>query len=126
MKVVALMASVFELLNDERICEKICQRLPYLFALAELEASRAGRVGMEIGTLREQILIALLIYKFGEEEVFDRLGRENYLHIPKRGTNPRGVEISRKAIARLITHPQTKGLAIKWHRPTADLKEGER
>ena len=203
------MASVFELLDDERICEKIRQRLPYLFVLAELEASRAGRVGMEIGTLREQILIALLIYKFGEEnvnldipitmpevdvmifgrplsiktvtakskvipavkvvwtvdwqrvqefvegyrpksdmllvmvrweseggfylvpesaqeEVFVRLGRENYLHIPKRGTNPRGVEISRKAIARLITHPQTKGLTIKWHRPTADLKEGER
>ncbi len=193
------MASIFDLLDDERICERIRKRLPRLFALAELEASRAGRVGMEVGTLREQILVALLIYKFGEEnlsldipitmsevdvmvfgrplsiktatakpgvvpavkvvwtvdwqkaqdfvegyrpksdmllvivrweskgglylvpqdaqeEVFDRLGRENYLHIPKRGTNPRGVEISRKAVAQLIRHHQTKGLEIEWHR----------
>lgn len=195
------MASVFDLLDDERICERIRQRLPYLFAMAELEASRAGRVGMEVGTLREQILVALLIYKFGEEnvsldipitmpevdvivfgrplsiktvtarpkvipavkvvwtvdwqkvqefvegyrpksdmllvivrwdseggfylvpqdtqeEVFDRLGRENYLRIPKHGTNPRGVEISRKAIAQLICHHQTRGLTIEWHRHT--------
>jgi hypothetical protein len=193
------MASVFDLLDDERICGRIRQRLPYLFALAELEASRAGRVGMEVGTLREQILVALLIYKFGEEnvsldipitmpevdvmvfgrplsiktvtakskvipavkvvwtvdwqkvrefvegyhpksdmllvvvrweseggfylipqvaqeQVFDQMGRESYLRIPKRGTNPRGVEISREAVAQLIRHHQTKGLTIKWHR----------
>lgn len=193
------MASVFDLLDDEQICDKIRQRLPYLFALAELEASRAGRVGMEVGTLREQILVALLVYKFGEEnvsldipitmpevdvmvfgrplsiktvtakskvvpavkvvwtvdwqkvqefvegyhpksdmllvivrweseggfylipqnaqkEVFDRMGRENYLRIPKRGTNPRGVEISREAIAQLICHHQTRGLTIEWRR----------
>lgn len=63
------MAHIFDLLDDEQICEKIRRKLPYLFALAELEASRAGKVGMEVGSLREQILVALLIYKFGEENV---------------------------------------------------------
>ncbi|MCS7263924.1 MAG: ThaI family type II restriction endonuclease [Armatimonadetes bacterium] len=204
----ALLTSVFDLLDDERICEKIRQRLPYLFTLAELEASRAGRVGMEVGTLREQILIALLIYKFGKEnvsldipitepevdvlvfnrplsiktvtakqstipavkvvwtvdwqkveefvkgyfprsdillvivrwgleggfylipqdvqrEVLERMGKENYLHIPRRGTNPRGVEIASKAVRQLIAHSETKAITIKWHRPENILK-GER
>jgi len=58
-----------ELFRDEALCEKIRRKLPFLFALAEQQASRAGRVGMEVGTLREQILIALLIYKFGEASV---------------------------------------------------------
>ena len=58
-----------ELFRDEALCEKIRRKLPFLFALAEQQASRAGRVGMEVGTLKEQILIALLIYKFGEASV---------------------------------------------------------
>jgi len=49
--------------------EKICKRLPYLFHLAELESSRAGKIGMEVGSLRERIIVALLVYKFGEDNV---------------------------------------------------------
>jgi hypothetical protein len=37
--------------------------------LAELESSRAGKIGMEVGSIREKIIIALLIYKFGAENV---------------------------------------------------------
>jgi len=51
------------------LIKKIQKRLPYLFQLAELEASRAGKVGMEVGSLREKILIALLIHKFGEKAI---------------------------------------------------------
>jgi hypothetical protein len=58
-----------EVFDDEALVRKIQRRLPYLFQLAELESSRAGRVGMEVGSLREQIIIALLIYKFGEENI---------------------------------------------------------
>jgi hypothetical protein len=60
------MTPLDELFSDEKLCYKIQQRLPFLFALAEQQASRGQRVGMEVGTLREQILVALLIYKFGE------------------------------------------------------------
>ena len=60
---------LIEIYQDRRIIERIRKKLPYLFSLAELEASRVGKIGMEVGSLREKILIALLIYKFGEENV---------------------------------------------------------
>jgi len=60
---------IIEIFEDEALIVKIQKRLPYLFELAELESSRAGKVGMEVGSLREKIIIALLIYKFGEKNV---------------------------------------------------------
>lgn len=36
---------LIELFNDKPIVEKIKRRLPYLFQLAELESSRAGKTG---------------------------------------------------------------------------------
>jgi hypothetical protein len=141
--------------------------------------SKSGKVGMEVGTLREQIIIALLIYKFGYENVKPnpittedleikkslpkRIGKfsgsgikliwtvdwekvENfyrkyepksemllvevswgkeggfyyiplYVYRHKKGTNPRGVEISNEGIKRLIEHPQTKKIDIFWRKP---------
>ena len=58
-----------ELFEDEALTGKIKRRLPYFYQLAELESSRAGKIGMEVGSLREKIIIALLIYKFGESNV---------------------------------------------------------
>jgi len=184
-----------EIFEDEKLIEKIKNRLPYLFQIAELESSRAGKVGMEVGSLREKILIALLIYKFGEENVetrisitepetdlklfehpisiktitgmggvkiiwtvdapkarefrenytpkcdtllaqikwggignlfyiplevqqriFRSMGRENYLKLPKAGTNPRGVEISKEALLSLVRDHATKSIKINWQR----------
>lgn len=166
-----------EIFEERKLTEKIKKRLPYLFQLAELESSRAGKIGMEVGSLRERVVVALLIYKFGEENIeteipiiepevdvkvfeqpvsiktitgkgfsgvkliwtvdaqkarqfrktyyphcdilliqinwgniggvyyipleaqerlFDKLGREKYIKLPKPGTNPRGVEISKE------------------------------
>jgi len=188
------------LFHDSGLCEKIRRKLPFLFALAERQASMAGRVGMEVGTLREQVLIAMLIYRFGEasvdldipiaehevdvhvlghplsiktvtaqsqrapsvkiiwtvdwekvkkfvetyepkcdmllvivrwggiggfygiprqvqKEVFEQLGKERYLRMPKQGTNPRGVDISSVAVEALLKHPSTKALTIAWSYP---------
>ncbi|MFN4220629.1 MAG: ThaI family type II restriction endonuclease, partial [bacterium] len=60
---------LIEIFEDAKLVEKIKRRLPYLFQLAELESSKAGKTGMEVGSFRERIIIALLIYKFGEENV---------------------------------------------------------
>jgi len=60
---------ILELFNDEVLIEKIKRKLPYLFHIAEIESSRDGKIGMQVGSLRENILIALLIVKFGEENV---------------------------------------------------------
>jgi hypothetical protein len=58
-----------QIFNDQGLVEKIKRRLPYLFQLAELESSRAGKTGMEVGSARERIIVALLVYKFGEANV---------------------------------------------------------
>lgn len=184
-----------ELFSDNLIIEKIQDKLPKLFQLAELESSRAGKIGMEVGSVREKIIIALLICKFGEKnvqteipitepevdvrvmnnpisiktisgkalsgvkliwtvdaekalefqkhykprcdmilihinwenigrfyfipvkvqsQVFREIGRENYIKLPKAGTNPRGVEITGNSLQELITHHMTKNIPINW------------
>jgi len=63
-----MIEQVRELFSDAKLVGRIKQKLPQLFHLAELESSRAGKIGMEVGTIRERIIAALLIYKFGEQE----------------------------------------------------------
>ncbi|MCX6728353.1 MAG: ThaI family type II restriction endonuclease [Candidatus Saccharibacteria bacterium] len=54
-----------ELFKDEKLVKQIKQKLPELFLLAEIENSRNGKLGMEIGSARERIIIALLMHKYG-------------------------------------------------------------
>lgn len=186
-----------EIFEDDKLVEKIKKRLPYLFQLAELESQRAGKTGMEVGSAREKIIVALLIYKFGEvnvqtgvpitapevdvklfgepisiktitggnlrgvkliwtvdpqkakeflesyyprcdillvhinwnskggfywvplavqKRVFDRIGRENYIKLPKPGTNPRGVEIREGSLLSLLEDSMTRNIEIHWSR----------
>lgn len=186
-----------EIFKDEKLVEKIKRRLPYLFQLAELESSRAGKTGMEVGSVRERIIVALLICKFDEvnveteipitepevdvklfgepvsiktitgksfggvkliwtvdaqkaeefrksycphcdillvqinwnnaggfyyiplevqKKLFDKIGRENYIKLPKPGTNPRGVEIAKEALTSLVEDNNSKSIAINWQR----------
>ncbi|MFQ6127047.1 MAG: ThaI family type II restriction endonuclease [Candidatus Heimdallarchaeota archaeon] len=190
-----------EIFGDKNLVERIKERLPYLFQLAELESSRAGRVGMEVGLPRERIIVALLIHKFGEANVeteipitepkvdvrlfgepvsiktkkgrgfsgvklswtvdaqkarafretyyphcdillvqinwgstgcfyyipleaqktlFDRIGREGYIKLPKPGTNPRGVEITKEALSSLVEDEMSKAIVIHWQKTKVD------
>lgn len=61
--------NITDLFTDQKTIAKIQTRLPEFFQIAELESSRAGKVGMEVGSARERILIALLVYKFGEANI---------------------------------------------------------
>ena len=198
------MASVVEqLFDDHGLVEKISRRLPHLFHYAERDSSRAGKVGMEVGSLREKILVSLLIHEFGRSnietelpitshdvdvlihrerlsikslttksikiagvkaiwtvdasqaknfaeaftptsdyliahifwggkgglyfvplasqmEIFEGLGRQKYLKLPKPGTNPRGVEVSSNAMQHLIRQPAVRQIEIDWQRPEGD------
>ncbi|OQX89312.1 MAG: type II restriction endonuclease subunit R [candidate division Zixibacteria bacterium 4484_93] len=186
-----------EIFEDEKLVNRIKTRLPYLFRLAELESSRAGRIGMQVGSLRERIIVALLIYKFGkanveteipitepevdvklygvpisiktksgkglsgikvswtvdaqtakefqklyepvcdilyvnivwggiggfcyipkrvQKAVLKKLGNENYIKLPKPGTNPRGIEFTRDAFTSLIEHKLTRVIEIQWEK----------
>ncbi len=60
---------IHEIFSEKKLINKIQEKLPYLFQLAEIDNSREGKLGMEIGSARERIVIALLIYKFGENNV---------------------------------------------------------
>lgn len=188
---------LIKIFRDEKLMEKIKRRLPYLFQLAELESSRAGKTGMEVGSVRERIIVALLIYKFGEinveteipitqpevdaklfgepvsiktitgksfsgvkliwtvdaqkakefcesyyplcdillvqinwddvggfyyipleaqKRLFGKIGRENYVKLPKPGTNPRGVEITKEALINLVRDNSSRSIAINWQK----------
>ena len=58
-----------KIFNDEAIINRIKTKLPEFFQMANLESSRAGKVGMEVGVLREKIIIALFLYVYGEQNV---------------------------------------------------------
>jgi len=63
------MSRLEDLFADNRTINMIERKLPRLFQMAEIESSRAGKIGMEVGSLRERVLIALLIHKFGAANV---------------------------------------------------------
>ena len=60
---------VKDLFSDTHFVLRIKNKLPKLFHIAELENSRAGKIGMEVGSAREKVIIAMLIYKYGKENV---------------------------------------------------------
>ena len=200
------MSGIKNLFADQKLVEKIKVKLPKLFQVAELESSRDGKVGMQVGSLREKILVAMLIYAFGEENVqgdipitesetdvivfdnpisiktitgsgsgvkliwtvdaaqalqfsqnyqpncdmlfvrinwdngggvyyftkevqcsvLDEMGRENYIKLPKPGTNPRGVEMHANAVKKLIEHSDTLCIPIDWKKEVIDYKPFER
>ena len=193
---------LIEIFTDKNLVEKIKKRLPYLFQLAELESSRAGKTGMEVGSVRERIIVALLIYKFGganveteipiteseidaklfgepvsiktitgkslsgvkliwtvdaqkaiefrenyypscdilliqinwgdtggffyipvelQEKLFDKMGRDNYIKLPKAGTNPRGAEITKESLSNLVADKQCQRIIIEWQKAKIDF-----
>ncbi|MHA1657285.1 MAG: ThaI family type II restriction endonuclease [Candidatus Heimdallarchaeota archaeon] len=186
-----------KLFYDNELVSKIKNRLPVLFTLAEIESSRAGKIGMEVGSLRERIIVALLIAAFGKEnvetnipitkaevdvkvynkplsiktktgkslsgvkiawtvdsskarefienyqplcdlifvqiiwneiggfyyistetqkELLETIGFKEYFKLPKQGTNPRGVEISKMALAELLKAKETEKIEIFWEK----------
>jgi hypothetical protein len=94
------------LFRDEKLIKKIQNKLPKLFHIAELESSRAGRVGMEVGSLRERIIVALMIYKFGVNNV------ETYIPItePEVDVVVFGTRISIKT----VTGTSLSGVKLIW------------
>jgi hypothetical protein len=51
-----------------------------------------------------------------QKKVLVELGREKYIKLPKPGTNPRGVEITKEGLLRLLRDENTKKIEIFWKR----------
>jgi len=60
---------LLEIFSDENLIRLIKEKLPYLFQIAEKESSRAGKIGMQVGSVRENIVVALLAHKFGIDNI---------------------------------------------------------
>jgi len=60
-----------------------------------------------------------------QNRVLQDIGRSKFLNLPKPGTNPRGVEISREAVSQMLAQPHTKRLSISWRisKSRAELRE---
>ena len=52
--------------------------LPKLFQIAEMDSSRSGKIGMEVGSLRERVLIAFFIALFGKKNVITEIPITKY------------------------------------------------
>ena len=46
-----MVSPVAQLFKKEENIKRVQAKLPYLFQMAELESSRAGKIGMEVGSL---------------------------------------------------------------------------
>ena len=198
---------LIEIFEDEKLVEKIQKRLPYLFQIAALESSRAGKAGMQVGSAREAIIIGLLIYRFGEagvqtevpitepevdvmlygqpisiktitskgfggvkiswtvdaqvaeqfaksycpscdillvqinwndvggfyyipqdvqKELLDKIGARDYIKLPKPGTNPRGIEITKEALSTLVQDSRSRRIMIDWKKTKIDFSPYKR
>lgn len=76
-----------------------------------------------INILWEKTGTFYLIPREVQEETIQELGIESYVKVPPRGTNPRGVEISKEAMALLQSHEYTRTLPINWYRDKSLLVE---
>ena len=60
---------IWEKLFKEPYKTKIQRVLPILFNLVELENKRGKKLGMEVGTARERVIIALFMYVYGQDSI---------------------------------------------------------
>jgi len=82
---------------------------------------------------RELVMSNRLIEIFEDESlvekikrVFERIGRYNYIKLPKEGTNPRGVEFTREALSRLIKDSESRVIEIHWEKTKIEFNAYKR
>ena len=54
------------------------------------------------------------------------MGKNHYIKLPKAGTNPRGVEITKEALTMLVKDCNTKRISIDWQKPTIEINTYKR
>jgi hypothetical protein len=61
-----------------------------------------------------------------QRRLFDKIGRQNYIKLPKAGTNPRGVEFTKEALLSLIQDSECRNILINWQRTKMDYNPYKR
>lgn len=98
--------NITEIFNNPNIVKKIQEKLPYLFQMAEVDNSRDGKLGMEIGSARERILIALLMSEFGEENI--------KTNIPITHTEADAIVFDKPTSIKTVTNKKIVGIKLIW------------
>jgi hypothetical protein len=98
--------NITEIFNNPNIVKKIQEKLPYLFQMAEADNYRDGKLGMEIGSARERILIALLISEFGEKNI--------KTNIPITQTEADVIVFDKPISIKTITNKKIIGVKLIW------------
>lgn len=107
--------TLFRLFSTRKFKQAVNEHLPFLFQIAEIECSRNGKVGMEVGTFREQILIALLVHLIGKENV------DAEISITKHGTDVKA--FGKPLSIKTKTGSGYTGIKLKW---TVDSQQARR
>lgn len=55
-----------------------------------------------------------------QKRLFNRVGGEGYIKLPKPGTNPRGVEVTKEALLSLVKDEMSKVIEISWQKTKVD------
>lgn len=61
-----------------------------------------------------------------QKRLFDKIGRQNYIKLPKPGTNPRGVEITKEALSSLVEDSMSRRIVINWQRTKVEFNSYKR
>lgn len=61
-----------------------------------------------------------------QQKLFDKVGRNEYIRLPKPGTNPRGVEITQEALTSLVNDKLSRSVKIKWQKTEIDYNPYKR
>lgn len=61
-----------------------------------------------------------------QKRLFDKIGRQNYIKLPKPGTNPRGAEITKEALWSLVEDSESRSILINWHRTRVNFNTYKR
>ena len=94
--------------------DKIKKNLPVLFNLVELENRRGQKLGMEVGTARERVLIALFMYIFENDAV----------EFPPSTSHEVDVYVKKVPISiKTKTGTGSAGIKLKWTTDWIKVKE---
>jgi len=61
-----------------------------------------------------------------QKRLFDRMGKQEYIKLPKPGTNPRGVEITKEALSSMAKDSGSKSISINWQRTKIEFNSYKR
>ena len=102
-------------IDNQDFQNKVKNNLPMLFRKAELETMRGGKIGMEVGVIRERIIVSLLLSAFGQDNILTEVAASE---------NSKDVEVFGDEISiKTFTNNNYEGVKVFWASDNTIIKE---